>query len=79
MKDLNGRNTIKAKENFISIWGRWAIILEEIEFDLKVGNHPLTVDYEELTLTDTIILSQIKSGSRFFDFDILRKQSLLNI
>jgi hypothetical protein len=25
------------------------IILEEIEFALKVGNHPLTVDYEELT------------------------------
>jgi hypothetical protein len=28
--------------------GHW-IILEEIEFALKVGNHPLTVDYEELT------------------------------
>jgi hypothetical protein len=41
---------LKAKENFISIRadGHW-IILEEIEFDLKVGNHPLTVDYEELT------------------------------
>jgi hypothetical protein len=34
--------------------GHW-IILEEIEFALKVGNHPLTVDYEELTLTGTII------------------------
>jgi hypothetical protein len=44
------------QENFLYLSeadGHW--ILEEIEFDSKVGNHPLTVDYEELTLTDTII------------------------
>jgi hypothetical protein len=42
---------LQGKENFLYLSeadGHW-IILEEIEFASKVGNHPLTVDYEELT------------------------------
>lgn len=57
--------------------GHW-IILSEIEFDKKVGNHPLTLEYEDITYDrfdyyyPTLIAAQ-----GFFDFDIFDKIELI--
>lgn len=57
--------------------GHW-IILNEIPFDKKVGNHPLTVQHEEIIYDrfdyyyPTIITAQ-----GFFDFDIYDKIELI--
>lgn len=57
--------------------GHW-IILNEIPFDKKVGNHPLTVEHEDITYDrfdyyyPTLITAQ-----GFFDFDIYDKIELI--
>nr|WP_315154851.1 DUF4178 domain-containing protein [uncultured Flavobacterium sp.] len=57
--------------------GHW-IILNEIPFDKKVGNHPLTVEHEEIIYDrydyyyPTLIAAQ-----GFFDFDIFDKIELI--
>jgi len=57
--------------------GHW-ILLNEIDFDKKVGNHPLTVDYEEEIYNrynycyPTLIAAQ-----GFFDFDIFNKFAII--
>lgn len=57
--------------------GHW-ILLTEIEFDKKVGNHPLTIEYEDVIYDrydyyyPTLIAAQ-----GFFDFDIFDKIELI--
>jgi hypothetical protein len=57
--------------------GHW-IILSEIKFETKVGNHPLTVEHEEIIYDrfdyyyPTLIAAQ-----GFFDFDIFDKIELI--
>jgi hypothetical protein len=57
--------------------GHW-IILSEIEFDKKVGGHPLTVEHEEIIYDrydyyyPTLIAAQ-----GYFDFDIFEKMELI--
>ncbi|MET3012053.1 DUF4178 domain-containing protein [Flavobacterium psychrophilum] len=57
--------------------GHW-IILHEIEFEKKVGNHPLTLDYE-YKVFDRYDYSYPKlvAAQGFFDFDIYNKSELI--
>lgn len=54
------------------------ILLEQIEFDKKVGNHPLTVDYSEMTF-DRYDYSypKLDYASGYFDYNVLNKIELI--
>jgi hypothetical protein len=57
--------------------GHW-IWLEEIQFDKKVGNHPKTVDHEDLSYTCySYSYPKLRAARGFFDFDIFEKAELI--
>lgn len=57
--------------------GHW-IILNEINFDKKVGNHPLTVEYED-SIYDRFdyYYPTLVAAQGFFDFDVFDKIELI--
>ncbi|MEC4051013.1 DUF4178 domain-containing protein [Flavobacterium sp. SUN046] len=57
--------------------GHW-ILLEEVAFDEKVGNHPRTVDYDIYSLNLYEYYDADVVGAKgFFDFDIEQKTELI--
>lgn len=54
------------------------ILLEQIQFDKKVGNHPLTVEYLEMTF-DRYDYSypKLEYASGYFDYNVLNKIELI--
>ncbi|POY39925.1 hypothetical protein C3L50_08830 [Flavobacterium alvei] len=57
--------------------GHW-IILTEIPFDQKVGNHPLTVEYEEIIYDRfDYYYPSLVAAQGFFDFDVFDKFELI--
>lgn len=57
--------------------GHW-IFLEEIEFKQSVGNHPKTIEYEDLTLNlYEYYYPKLIAASGYFDFDILQNTQLI--
>lgn len=57
--------------------GHW-IILNEITFDKKVGNHPLTIEYEESSYDRfDYYYPTLIAAKGFFDFDIYDKYELI--
>ncbi|WP_348800179.1 DUF4178 domain-containing protein [Flavobacterium adhaerens] len=57
--------------------GHW-IILTEIEFDKKVGNHPLTIEHEDITYDRfDYYYPTLVTAKGFFDFDIYNKIELI--
>ena len=54
------------------------ILLEQIEFETKVGNHPLTVDYSDKIFDRyDYTYPKLSYASGFFDFNILNKIELI--
>lgn len=54
------------------------ILLEQIEFDKKVGNHPLTVDYSEMTFDRyDYTYPKLDYASGYFDYNVLNKIELI--
>ncbi|MFL9830058.1 DUF4178 domain-containing protein [Flavobacterium sp. ST-87] len=57
--------------------GHW-IILNEIKFDKKVGNHPLTVEYQDNIYNRfDYFYPKLTAAQGFFDFDIFDKIELI--
>jgi len=57
--------------------GHW-IVLNEIQFDKKVGNHPLTLEYEEVIYDRfDYYYPTLITAKGFFDFDIYDKIELI--
>lgn len=57
--------------------GHW-ILLNEIKFDKKVGNHPLTVIYEEIIYDRfDYYYPTLIAAKGFFDFDVYDKYELI--
>lgn len=71
---------LQGKEKFLYLSeadGHW-IVLEKIEFASKVGNHPLKVDYEELTFDRyDYFYPKLRAARGFFDFNIFEKAELI--
>jgi hypothetical protein len=54
------------------------ILLEEIDFNQKVGNHPLLIEYQEMTFDRYDYTNPtISYASGFFDFDVLTPIELI--
>lgn len=54
------------------------ILLEQIEFDKKVGNHPLTVDYLDKTFDRyDYTYPKLDYASGYFDYNVLNKMELI--
>lgn len=57
--------------------GHW-ILLNEITFDTKVGNHPLTVEHNEITYDRyDYYYPKLVASKGFFDFDIYKNVELI--
>lgn len=71
---------LQGKEDYLYLSeadGHW-IILEEITLDEKVGNHPSTVEYNDITFDCyDYCYPKLVAAQGFFDFDIFEKSELI--